>query len=167
MPCKKCGSTERETCDGKCRPCSNIRTRAAYHNADPATRRRHTEAWEKRERAKPISNFKIAERLRSRFFVALKGNAKSGSAVRDLGCTIPEFKGYIEMIFLPGMTWENWTFDGWHLDHVKPLASFNLSNPEQCREALHWTNYQPLWGVDNMRKGDRVNPALTISINAR
>ena len=60
--------------------------------------------------------------------MAIKGGVRGGSAVRDLGCTILEFKTYIEAQFQPDMTWENWTMDGWHLDHKVPLAVFDLTD---------------------------------------
>lgn len=78
---------------------------------------------------------------------------KTTSAVRDLGCTIEFFQTYVESLWQPGMTWENWTKHGWHLDHIKPLASFDLEDPEQCKLAVHYTNLQPLWAHENWVKG--------------
>lgn len=87
--------------------------------------------------------------------MALKNQQKAGSAVDDLGCTIPELMAHLERRFLPGMTWANWSRHGWHIDHIKPLASFDLTDREQFLAACHYTNLQPLWAVDNLRKGDR------------
>lgn len=103
-------------------------------------------------------HFKLASNLRGRIIVALKKSHKSGSAVKMLGCSIEAFRRYIEKQFQPGMTWENWGrgWGGareWHLDHVKPLASFDLSDPRQFAEACHFTNLQPLWAKDNLAKG--------------
>jgi hypothetical protein len=53
--------------------------------------------------------------------------------------------------FQPGMSWQNW--GEWHLDHIRPLASFNLSDRTQFLQAVHFSNYQPLWAIDNLRKG--------------
>lgn len=97
--------------------------------------------------------FKIRGNLRARLNTALKTNVKAGSSVTDLGCSIDEFKTYLESKFQSGMTWENWSKTGWHIDHIKPLASFDLTNPEQFRQAAHFTNLQPLWAKDNLRKG--------------
>jgi len=85
------------------------------------------------------------------------GGKRSGSAVRDLGCTIPEFKAYIEALFWMGMTWENYGPRGWHLDHVIPLAKFDLTDRTQFLQASHYTNYQPLWSDHNMIKRDRTD----------
>ena len=84
---------------------------------------------------------------------AIKTNAKAGSAVRDLGCTIPELKAHLEAQFQPGMTWDNWSLKGWHIDHIKPLTSFDLTNREQFLQACHYTNLQPLWASENLSKG--------------
>jgi hypothetical protein len=100
-------------------------------------------------------NFKLRSALRCRLKEAIKNNQKSGSAVRDLGCSIEELKTHLESKFLPGMTWDNWSRDGWHIDHIVPLASFDLSDPEQLKKACHYTNLQPLWAKDNIRKGDK------------
>lgn len=100
--------------------------------------------------------YKLGSNLRNRLKSAINGNYKSGSAVRDLGCTIPELKQYLESKFLPGMSWDNWTVDGWHIDHIKPLSSFNLTDRQQFLEACHYTNLQPLWAKDNLLKSDTV-----------
>ncbi len=85
--------------------------------------------------------------------MAIKTNAKIGSAVRDLGCSVSELMAHLEIKFQPGMTWENW--GSWHIDHIKPLASFDLTNREQFLIACHYTNLQPLWASDNLAKGAR------------
>jgi hypothetical protein len=87
---------------------------------------------------------------------AIKGNFKIGSAVNDLGCSIEQLKQYLESKFLLGMTWDNWTTDGWHIDHIKPLASFDLTDKKQFLEACHYTNLQPLWATDNIIKSDKI-----------
>jgi hypothetical protein len=88
-----------------------------------------------------------------RLYQAIKNGSKAGSAVRDLGCSIPEFKRHIESLWLPGMSWENWGRSGWSLDHIKPLSAFDLSDRQQFLEACHYSNIRPLWHIDNMRKG--------------
>jgi hypothetical protein len=102
--------------------------------------------------------YKLAHLLRVRLHAALKGNFKTGSAVRDLGCSVAFLKQHLESQFKPGMTWENHG-PVWHIDHIKPLASFDLTNREQLLEAVNWRNLQPLFAVDNIRKGARLAPA--------
>lgn len=97
--------------------------------------------------------FRLKHNLRSRLNRALKNDQKTGSAVRDLGCSIEELKAHLESKFLPGMTWDNWAKDGWHIDHIRPLSSFNLQDPEEFKKACHYMNLQPLWAEENLKKG--------------
>ncbi|MGA2412383.1 MAG: HNH endonuclease signature motif containing protein [Candidatus Binataceae bacterium] len=96
--------------------------------------------------------------LRSRVNKALRRTSNKArlSAVRDLGCTLNELRAYLESKFFPGMTWENRGRNGWHIDHIKPLASFDLTDREQFLQACHYTNLQPLWATDNLRKGAKI-----------
>ena len=104
------------------------------------------------ERQKEDPSFKLAVVLRKRLLRAIKTNAKAGSAVKDLGCSVNDLKSYLESKFQPGMTWGNWGNDGWHLDHIKPLCKFDLTNIVQFKEACHYTNLQPLWKSDHLIK---------------
>ena len=100
-----------------------------------------------RERKKADIHFRLAALLRDRLRVALKGNAKRGSAVRDLGCSIPELKHWLEMQFTEGMSWSNI-----HVDHLHPLVHFDLQDPQQFRLACHYTNLRPMLATDNLQK---------------
>jgi hypothetical protein len=106
-----------------------------------------------RNRTKTDARYKLSRRLRSRLRRALQGNYKNGSAVTDLGCSISELKTHLESKFQPGMTWDNWSFEGWHIDHIVPLASFDLTDRNQLLTACNYTNLQPLWAIDNLIKG--------------
>jgi hypothetical protein len=112
-----------------------------------------------REYYKDINN-KLRKNLRGRLSCAIQrgfDGSRGGSFVRDLGCSIQEFKVLMENKFQPGMSWENygWGDDKWHLDHIVPLISFDLTDSEQFKKAAHYTNYQPLWQPDNFKKGAR------------
>jgi hypothetical protein len=102
--------------------------------------------------------YKLIKTLRSRLNVAIKTNIKTGSSVRDLGCTVEQLKQYLESLFKPGMTWENWGIKGWHIDHIKPLSSFNLQDAEEFAKACHYTNLQPMWALENLQKGSKLLP---------
>lgn len=123
--------------------------------------------YEKRREEEDLQ-FKLRKRLRARVYGALTKYregytyfVKPGSAVRDLGCSMKEFVAHLESQFFPNprtdekMSWDNWTPEGWHVDHVKPLDLFDLTDPVQFKEAVHYSNLQPLWAFDNLSKGNR------------
>jgi len=125
-----------------------------------------SKAWKKRNYQKILDNsnhryktdlaFRLKAVLRARLRSALKNGLKTGSAVKDLGCTVIELRAHIESLWLSGMSWDNWSKTGWHIDHIKPLDSFDLSDPEQLRVACHYTNLQPLWASDNLKKSNKI-----------
>jgi len=98
---------------------------------------------------------KISDLLRKRFRHALRGNVKSKSAIKLLGCSIEDFKNHIASKFKPGMSWQNHGKTTWHIDHIRPCSSFNLADPEQQRECFHHTNMQPLFAFENHSKNNR------------
>lgn len=68
--------------------------------------------------------------------------------------SVEDLVAYLESKFQDGMTWENYGSD-WHIDHIRPCASFDLTDPSQLAECFHYTNLQPLWAYDNLSKGAR------------
>jgi hypothetical protein len=78
---------------------------------------------------------------------------KRGRVEPLLGCSLTDFKKHIESKFLSGMTWQNHGHSTWHVDHIKPLSAFNLTDVEERRAATHYLNLQPMWAADNMSKG--------------
>ncbi len=107
-----------------------------------------------RERYKTDPQFRLGLKLRNRVRDALKtqGKTKNKTTVSLLGCTILQFKQYLESMFLEGMTWENYTLKGWHVDHIRPCNTFDLSDPEQQKICFHYTNLRPLWSRDNLSR---------------
>jgi len=82
-----------------------------------------------------MSSFE-ATSIRQRLVRVLRGMASAATCRRYLGCSESELLQHLERQFEPGMTWENWP-RVWHLDHVRPLASFDLVDPEQRAQAEH------------------------------
>lgn len=68
-----------------------------------------------------------------------------------VGCSPEQLKAHIESLFLEGMTWDNHGKYGWHIDHIRPVCSFSA---EEWKQINHYTNLQPLWAEDNLKKGD-------------
>ena len=71
-----------------------------------------------------------------------------------VGCTRSELCKYLERQFKIGMTWDN--YGEWHVDHILPCASFDLTKRTQQKKCFHYTNLQPLLASDNMRKGAKI-----------
>lgn len=99
---------------------------------------------------------KLIRKLRRYFEKAFHVGSKSKRAQELIGCTIVELRLHLEKQFRPGMTWDNHNYHGWHIDHIKPLAYFDLSDPEQQNQAFHYSNLQPLWAKENISKRDKV-----------
>jgi hypothetical protein len=79
-----------------------------------------------------------------------------------IGCSPQELREHIESKFIDGMSWENYGTFGWHLDHITPLAS--AKDKEEIIKLNHYTNLQPLWAIDNLKKGGRmIDPPLILT----
>jgi hypothetical protein len=107
----------------------------------------------------------IKANLRGKMNKVVKRGTKSAHTLELLGCTAEELKVYIENLFSEGMTWDNYNFDTWHIDHIRPCASFDLTDPEQQRECFNYKNLQPLWAKDNLRKGTKWEKISSVSSN--
>jgi excinuclease UvrABC ATPase subunit len=103
-------------------------------------------------------NYRISSSLRTRIKNGLfsQKTIKSKSTLELLGCSWQEAKNYIESQFKEGMTWDNYGLRGWHIDHIIPCASFDLTDPEQQKKCFHYTNLQPLWWNENLSKGAKI-----------
>ena len=109
-----------------------------------------------RENTDPV--FKAERRMKALLRVTMVkwGGRKAARSEALLGCTVEQARKHLESQFLPGMTWENHGVHGWHIDHIRPCASFeDLSDLEQQKQCCHWTNLQPLWAEDNRAKSDK------------
>jgi hypothetical protein len=98
------------------------------------------------------ARIKIARNLRNRLWYAVAKGHKSASTLELLGCSIDCLMQHLEASFTEGMSFEN--YGEWHIDHIIPCASFDLTDYEQQKLCFHYTNLQPLWAVDNIRKSD-------------
>lgn len=97
--------------------------------------------------------FKLLKTLRSRLATALRSkNANKSKSTKELtGCDILFLKGYLEAKFTEGMSWEN--HGDWHVDHIRPCCSYDLTIEEEQKKCFHYTNLQPLWAKENLSKG--------------
>lgn len=168
--CTSCASTERnkvyqKTEKGKARQsawlkAASYKYQKAYSKTDaykaalalcPSRQKKYRSEYEIQKRLTDYV-YKLKHNLRARLRGAIKNSCKTGSAVKELGCSISEFKEYLESMFDENMTWDNYGRTGWHIDHIVPLCQFDLTNYEQFKKACHYTNLQPLWAAENLRK---------------
>lgn len=101
------------------------------------------------------AKYRLIHRIRNRTLKALNGEIKLGLTRTWIGCTPAELMAHLEAQFQPGMSWDN--RGAWHVDHIRPLASFDLTDQQQRRAACHFTNLQPLWAEENIAKGARLD----------
>ena len=162
--CKVCSvkyTSQREKsifCSNLCR---NIQWRKDNKERDYLTKekwkrnnpeRHHKNQYEyKKSKLNTDLEYKLKQRIRSRL-----GRIKFNNSVRTLdwlGCSMSHLKIHLESKFQLGMSWDN--YGKWHIDHIKPLSKFNLSDEQQLKTACHYTNLQPLWAKDNLVKSNK------------
>jgi hypothetical protein len=124
-------------------------------NRDPDAHRDYMRNY-MADRAGNDIDFKLRGVLRARVRAAItrSSGAKSRKTTRLIGCSIERLRQHLEAQFTEGMTWDN--HGEWHIDHIKPCASFDLANEAQQRECFNYTNLQPLWAKDNLSKGAKI-----------
>jgi hypothetical protein len=115
----------------------------------------------RREKMSKDLNVRILNVLRNKMWYTLNKRSikKQNKTINLLGCSIKELIIYLESRFLPGMDWNNYgrKTDNWCIDHIIPCAYFDLTDPEQQKECFHYTNLQPLWFIDNIKKNSFYN----------
>ena len=157
----------------KCRECSKEHARK-YHKETYANKKQYYrdyyqknkecrkewqrkyrgENWDKIKeyRAKPHQRVRKAQSKRLTKLLKAKGVAKKDSILKYIGCTKGKLVEHIEKQFKPGMNWENYGLYGWHIDHIRPCASFDLTKEEEIHKCFHYSNLQPLWAEENLKK---------------
>jgi len=172
LKCKECRKKDakeeykqnREEINKQCR---------VYARENPEKMRENGKRWRSENRAR-LRDYdrkryneniacRMAQNLRNRIGTVLKGARKSSPTMVLLGCTTEEYQKHLEDQFQEGMSWDNYGnpngdhTKGWHVDHIRPCASFDLTQEDQQRVCFHYTNLQPLWAKDNLSKGDKWN----------
>jgi len=101
---------------------------------------------------KPIN--KVKNSLRSRINELMNKKYKNPRTLELVGCDYAFLMEYIEKKFTEGMTWENYGYSGWHIDHIIPLCT--AKTEEELKKLYHYTNLQPLWAEDNFKKAKKI-----------
>ena len=129
-----------------CRECNRL-----YKQDSKSRIREYNKIYQKKKYDLDL-NFRLSFILRTSLARGLK-RGKS-AALEYLGLPLSEFIAYIESRFQSGMSWDN--YGKWHLDHIIPLSKFNLDRKEEIVKACNWSNFQPLWAIENFKKNNRV-----------
>jgi hypothetical protein len=101
-----------------------------------------------------LYKLKSSMRSRLRSFLKTKQVKKQNGTFQIIGCTPEYLKEYIEKQFFSNMSWDNYGLYGWHIDHIIPLSS--AKTEEEMYKLCHYTNLQPLWAEDNLKKNYRI-----------
>ena len=159
--CKVCNSaaSARRAKKNKNEVASYMRS---WRQAKKEILREKRKVYKKREKENKQARFlkypalRLASNMRSSIWQCLKGITKNSHTLDYVSKTQEELMEYLESKFTEGMTRAN--YGEWHLDHIRPLASFDFTGDdkeEQLHKAWHYTNLQPLWAADNMTKGSK------------
>jgi len=116
---------------------------------------RHNKEWYKRWVKDHYENNRLSVIMSVRIRQSLNGNKNNAHWENLVDYTLRELREHLELLFKPEMTWENHTVNGWHIDHIKPISLFNITdyNCEDFKKCWSLNNLQPLWAEENMKKG--------------
>jgi hypothetical protein len=174
--CRRCQKTQPETTEffqldkrgkngfnSRCKKCTrDVAGEWRRANKDLVRQRAKKYAIKRKDKAKEYRLKYYQTKLKIDPFYRACGNIrrrakevlKTGANSSTLGCNGKQLKTHLESQFVPGMTWEN--YGEWHIDHIYPLSVAYAKGPESFKKACHYTNLQPLWAVDNLRKSDTI-----------
>jgi hypothetical protein len=154
LECRTISWRQRRTNRIKARSIRGRKTHQDRMKYDPV----YAESWRMKRRARyhESIHWRISQVCRKRINRALKGQhvPKPSSSEKLIGCSWSQLKLHIEQRFSPGMSWGNYGY--WHIDHILPCDSFDLSNPAELRKCFHFSNLQPLWAAENISKSNKV-----------
>jgi hypothetical protein len=113
----------------------------------------HSNYISTRKKNDPLFKLTVNIRRRILHFLVKNDITKNNKTFEIVGCSPIELKEYLQQKFIEGMTWENQ--GKWHVDHIIPLSS--AKTIEEVYELCYYTNLQPLWGEENLKKGNKLN----------
>jgi hypothetical protein len=147
-------------CSRKCRPPWNkgkrifktLEEKRVHKNKIRIEQRRYNLKEKVADRIRTLIRNSIS-RHNSRDFINYKKLSKTKTL---LGCDVRFFKTYLEKQFKIGMSWDNYGngHNKWNIDHIKPVSKFNLTKLSEQKKAFHFTNCQPMWAIENIKKGN-------------
>lgn len=111
----------------------------------------------KKNYEKNIKNPNTLMAIRVRTMISKHAKSKTDKTFQMLGYSNVELVSHLEKKFVDGMSWDNYGKGGWHIDHIKPLASFDKEDPNWLSLAFSLDNLQPLYESENCSKGSLYN----------
>jgi hypothetical protein len=129
--------------------------RAIYYQKNKDRFRERRRKYEQRQ-YQTNPQFALSSKIRSRIRISIKkANVQKSTRTIDLiGCSYEFLRKHIENQFREGMAWDK--PNSFHIDHIRPLCSFDLSDNQQLKSACHWSNLQPLYPKENWKKGTKM-----------
>ena len=126
-----------------------------YYEKNKTKIREYQNEYEINRKQKDFS-YRLRINLRARIREAIKNNGtkKSYSTIFLIGCEVDYLRQHLESQFKTGMSWSN--YGEREIDHIQPCSSFDLTNEQQQKKCFHYTNLQPLWWHENLKKGSRI-----------
>jgi hypothetical protein len=157
--CKQCVSKDKDAYYQKNSDIIKDKRKRYRRNNRKKTNTQQTN-YQRKKRHKDVG-YKILSLFRQRLLSVIKkcSGIKCDKSLNLLGCTLKQFKTHLESQFQEGMNWNNhgvYKFGDsmkWHVDHIKPCALFDFTKAEDQKACFHYTNLQPLWAIDNIKKG--------------
>lgn len=109
-----------------------------------------------KEKRTQDEQYRLSTNYRRRISLILRSGQISNRMQDLLGCDFETLKAHIEKQFKPGMAWENYGLEGWQIDHIRPCAAFDMTDPQQVKACFNYKNMQPLWRWENQEKSDKL-----------
>lgn len=120
------------------------------------------ETIQDKPKIQPIKKYKhslskrVKERYNKKLHIVLQKNHSSNEFIPFLNCSVKHFIDFIESQFTEGMSWENYGYHGWHIDHYVPYSFFNCKDLSDMKLCWNYQNLRPLWEKDNLDKCTKV-----------
>lgn len=133
-------------------------TRAESYKKYRESNREKVRKWGRdfQQRSKTDPTRMLKMNLRRRLLKVLGKKKDRNSSIEFLGCSVNELKFHLEGKFKDGMSWENHGTFGWHIDHIIPITFYDLKDSVQVKQAFHYSNLQPLWALENIKKSNKI-----------
>lgn len=173
MCCTKCGQTKpmdsyniRKNRGQPYRQCRDCMAARRWYVKNPERQKELNKSWQERnperiraiwremvDRRRKDPAYRLHGRVSNQIWCALRGRKNFRGAPELVGYSMDELRAHLERQFTKGMGWHNMPM--WHIDHIIPLSSFEISGPDDptIRQAWALSNLRPLWAEDNQRKG--------------